>query len=43
MVAKEALFSQKRNVRAGQQKSVFLTDELGIKINLNNFFSVFEE
>jgi hypothetical protein len=42
-VAKEALLSQKRNVRAGQQKSIFLTEELSIKTNLNTFFSVFEE
>ena len=42
-MAKEALLSQKGDVRAGQQKSVFLTDELGIKTNLNTFFSVFEE
>ena len=40
LVAKEALLSQKRNVRAGQQKSVFLTEELSIKTNLNTFFSV---
>ena len=42
-MAKEALLSQKMNVRAGQQKRVFLPEELGIKTNLNTFFSVFEE